>query len=214
VPSDAVPVDVVVERDRYCTPVHIPVVTPLDPVPVPPSTWAAFLASLPLWERSLFPDVCVLDLPALLHALRENVAFYLASDGGAIPFKGSFRAVIATGDVILAECGGHAQGQDPPSFRSEAYGLLAITRLILHLRVYYHLTASRLTLTLVCDSKSLLDRLTASTQLTRVEPRRFLFSEADAEMAILATFRDLKADITLEHVEAHQDTKHPNRPPT
>jgi hypothetical protein len=69
-------------------------------------------------------------------------------------------------------------------------------------------------LTLVCDSQSLLDRLTASTKLTRVVPRRFLFSEADAEMAILDTFRELKADIMLKHVEAHQDTKHPDRPPT
>jgi hypothetical protein len=156
----------------------------------------------------------VLDLPALLTALEDNVAFYLASNGGAIPFKGSFGAVLATSDVILAECGGRAQGADPRSFRSEAYGLLAITRLLLHLRAYYHLNVSRLTLTLVCDSKSLLDRLTAFIDLTRVVPRRFLFSEADAEMAILDTFRELKADITLEHVEAHQDTKHPNRPPT
>jgi hypothetical protein len=92
-------------------PVHMLVILPLDPVPAPPTTWADFLASLPLWERSLFPDVTVLDLPALLTALEDNVAFYLASDGGAIPFKGSFGAVIATGDVILAECGGHAQNK-------------------------------------------------------------------------------------------------------
>jgi hypothetical protein len=92
--------------------------------------------------------------------------------------------------------------------------MLAITQRILHLRVYYHLNVSHMTLTLVCDRKSLLDRLTASTKLTRVVPRRFLFSLADAEMAILDTFRELKAFITLEHVEAHQDTKHPNRPPS
>jgi hypothetical protein len=89
-PSDAFPVNVAVERDRYCTPAHIPIILPSDPVTVSPSTWAAFLASLPLWERSLFPDVNVLDLPALLIALEDNVTFYLASDGGAIPFKGSF----------------------------------------------------------------------------------------------------------------------------
>jgi hypothetical protein len=33
-------------------------------------------------------------------------------------------------------------------------------------------------------------------------------------MAILDTFRELKAGITLEHIEAHQDTQYPNRPPT
>jgi hypothetical protein len=137
----------------------------------------------------------------------------LASDGGAIPLKGSFGAVLATDDAILVECGGRAYGQDPRSFRSEAYGMLAITRLLLHLR-RYHNNQQRMNLKLVCDAKSLLDRLTASRELTRVVPRHFLFSEADAEMAILDAFQELKADIILEHVESHQDTKYPNRPPT
>jgi hypothetical protein len=179
-----------------------------------PSTWTAFLASLPLWERSLFPDVTVLDLSALLSALADNADLYLASDGGAIPLKGSFGAVLATDDAILVECGGRAYGQDPRSFRSEAYGMLAITRLLLHLRRYHHYNSHRMNLTLVCDAKSLLDRLTASRDLTRVVPRRFLFSEADAEVAILDSFQELKADIILEHVESRQDTKYPNRPPT
>jgi hypothetical protein len=75
-----------------------------------------------VWERSLFPKVKVLDLPALLEVLTNNVDLYLASDGGAIPLKGSFGAVLATFDTILVECGGRAFGQDPCSFRSEAYG--------------------------------------------------------------------------------------------
>jgi hypothetical protein len=49
-----------------------------------------------------------LDLPALLSALADNVDLYLASDGGAIPLKGSFGAVLATDDAILVECGGRA----------------------------------------------------------------------------------------------------------
>jgi hypothetical protein len=213
-PSDAVPVDVTVERDRYCTPVHIPGLQPSAPIPPPPSTWASFLESLPVWERSLFPEVKVPDLPALLEALTSNADLFLASDGGAVPLKGSFGAVLATSDTILVECGGRAYGQDPRSFRSEAYGMLAVTRLLFHLRAFHQLQMSRMQLTLVCDSLSLLDRLSASRKLTRIVPRRFLFSEADAEMAILDTFRELKADLVLQHVESHQDTKHPNRPPT
>jgi hypothetical protein len=33
-------------------------------------------------------------------------------------------------------------------------------------------------------------------------------------MVILDTFRELKADLVLQHVESHQDTKYPNRPST
>jgi hypothetical protein len=102
-PDDAVPVDVTIERDRYCTPVSIPAIQPSVPLSPPPTTWAAFLASLPVWERSLFPAVKVLDLPALLAALTDNVELYLASAGGAIPLKGSFGAVLATADTILVE---------------------------------------------------------------------------------------------------------------
>jgi hypothetical protein len=213
-PSDAIPVDVIVERDRYCTPVHIPGLQPSAPLPPPPSTWESFLDSLPVWERSLFPAVQVLNLPALLEALTSNADLYLASDGGAVPLKGSFGAVLATSDTIVVECGGHAFGQDPRSFCSEAYGMLAVTRLLFHLRAFHQLNMSRMQLTLVCDSLSLLDRLSASRKLTRIVPHRFLFSEADAEMAILDTFRELKADLVLQHVESHQDTRYPNRPPT
>jgi hypothetical protein len=124
-PPDAVLVDVTQERDRYCTPVHIPSILPDDPVTPPPVTWDSFLALLPLWERSLLTEVVILDLPALLAALATNAPIFLASDGGAIPLKGSFGAVLATADTILVECGGRAYGQDPRSFRSEAYGMLS-----------------------------------------------------------------------------------------
>jgi hypothetical protein len=134
-----------------------------------------------VWERSLFPAVKVIDLPAPLEALTDNLSLFLASDGGTIPLKGSF----------------------PVHFDPR-----------LHLRTFYQLHFSRMTLTLVCDSLSLLDWLSASRKLTRVVPRRFLFSEADAEMAILDTFRALKADLVLQHVESHQDTKYPNRSST
>jgi hypothetical protein len=67
--------------------------------------------------------------------------------------------------------------------------MLAITRLLLHLRRYHNYNQHGMNLKLVCNAKSLLDRLTASRELTRVVPRRFLFSYADAEMAILDSFR-------------------------
>jgi hypothetical protein len=48
--------------------------------------------------------------------------------------------------------------------------------------------------------------------LKRVVPRRFLLSEVDAKMQILSTVDSLSPHVALEHVEGHQDTKHPDRP--
>jgi hypothetical protein len=117
-----------------------------------------------------FSLVKVINLPALLAALASNVDLYLASDGGAIPLKDSFGAILATSDTILVECGDRAFGQDPRSFRSEAYGMLAVTRLLFHLRAFHQLNMSRMTLALVCNSLSLLDRLSASRKLTWIVP--------------------------------------------
>jgi hypothetical protein len=92
--------------------------------------------------------------------------------------------------------------------------MLAITRLLLHLRRFYNFNLQQMRLKLVCNAKSLLDRLAASQELMWAVPQRFLFSEGGAEMAILDSFRELKADLTLEHFKSHQDTKYPNRPLT
>jgi hypothetical protein len=131
---------------------------------------------------------------------------FLASD------KASFGAVIATGDTILAECGGRAEGADPGSFRAEGYGILAILNLLHHLQVFYVARNRRQCLRLYCDSQSLLLRLEASRKLKRVIPRRFLFSEIDVEMQILEVLRALESPVTFKHVEGHQDTKYPERP--
>jgi hypothetical protein len=212
IPDDAIPVDYATEPNKYTIPATLSALAPtLLPTPTP-ITWTEYLKTLPGWEQTLLANVTFVNRRQLFEALQNPQVLFLASDGGAAHRRGSFGALIATADTILAECGGRAQGADPCSFRAEGYGVLAILRLLLHIRYFYVLDCRQARFRLYCDSKSLLKRIEASRQLQRLIPRRYLFSEVDVEMQILASIHALASDVTLEHVEGHQDTKYPGRP--
>jgi hypothetical protein len=153
--------------------------------------------------------VCDLHRPT---ALRSDALLYLASDGGAANQQGAFGAVLATPEHILIECGDRALGADPGSFRAEGYGILAILRLTFHLRHFYITGNPSLRFKLYCDSESLLKRIEASRRLSRILPRRFLFSEVDVKMQIISAVQAIGTKVLLEHVEGHQDTKYPHEP--
>jgi hypothetical protein len=63
---------------------------------------------------------------------------YIATDGGAIPLKGSLGFVFADeeGNILLM-CYGQPSGNDPLSFRSEICAFLAAVRLVTLLNQYY-----------------------------------------------------------------------------
>jgi hypothetical protein len=211
-PAAAVPVDVEQEHNQYVIPSVVSSIMDPPPVPLTPNTWQDYLSSLPQWEQELIADSTIVERRLLFQALRPDHLIYLASDGGAADRRGSFGALIASCDTILAECGGRALGADPRSFRAEGYGLLAILRLAFHLRNFYHTYNSNLKFRLHCGSESLLLRLEASRKLSRTLPRRYLYSEVDVEMQIRMAIQALGGIVYLEHVEGHQDTKYPDKP--
>jgi hypothetical protein len=55
-------------------------------------------------------------------------------------------------------------------------------------------------------------RLAASRKLNRIIRRRYLFSEIDFEMQIIAVLQTLESNVKFEHIEGHQDTTYPNQP--
>jgi hypothetical protein len=211
-PADAVPVDCTEEPHKIVIPVSVSSLAPSAEPPQYAATWTAYVATLPSWEQDLLASIIFVDRRSLLVALRSNGCIFLASDGGAADRLASFGAVLATHDTILIECGGRAPGANPRSFRAEGYGILAILRLTYHLRSFYVTRNPNLRFRLYCDNESLLKRITASSSLKRSIPRRFLFSEADVEMQILASLQALLALVAFEHVEGHQDTKYPDEP--
>jgi hypothetical protein len=170
------------------------------------------VATLQFWEQELLSSVTFVDRRSLLVALRSNDCIFLASDGGGAYQLASSGAVLETNDTILIECGGRVPGANPRSFRAEGYGILAILRLTFHLRFFYVTRNPNLLFRLYCDSKSLLKRIAASRSLKRTVPRRFLYSEADVEMQILASLQALMAPVAFEHVEGHKDKRYPDEP--
>jgi hypothetical protein len=121
--------------------------------------------------------------------------------------------MLVTDDNILVEYRGRAHGEDPHSLRAEGYGILAILRLTFHLRYFYITRNMRLKFRLYRDSESLLKHITAYRALVqRKSPRRFMSSEVDVEMQILAAMEALTARIDLGHVGGNQTTKYPNQP--
>jgi hypothetical protein len=181
------------------TPVSVSPVLPTNPPAPSPTRWPEYLASLPIWEKTLLTHVTFVDKSPLLTALRTNGKLLLASDGGATDLKGSFGAVLANDISILLECAGRAYGADPGSFCSEGYRMLAILRLAFHVTHFYCTRNRQLRYTLYCDSLSLIQRLDATRALTRPAPHRNLFSEADDELQILISF----GYVDLEHVKGH-----------
>jgi hypothetical protein len=176
-------------------------------------TWTTYPSTLPLWDRELLSSVAIIDRARLFPALHEHAVLHLASDGGAVDKRGSNGALLATEEHILVECGGRAQGSNPRSFCAKGYGILAVLRLVIHLRYYYVTRNAALRFRLYCDSESLLKRIAASQSLTRTIPRRFLFLEVDVEMQILAAVTAVGSDhVAYEHVEGHQDIKYPGLP--
>jgi hypothetical protein len=187
-PADAIPVDAQID-----TVLHFPSVSRIRKLPPPTSpgratSWLAYTNRLPRWDHQLISANVIPDLDLLLNVIETASTLYLCSDGGAKDKKGSYGAVLATEDAILAEVGGRAHGANPRSFRAEGYGMLAILRLLFHLSHYWTLQREG-TLLFLCDNTGLLQRVEKARSAKYIQPRRFLYSEADLGMQILDTLR-------------------------
>jgi hypothetical protein len=109
-PPDAMPVDYSVEPNKYTIPVTITTLTPFLPVAAaPPVTWSHYIINLPTWEQTLLEGVTFINRRQLFALLRSAYTLFLASNGGASDRRGSFDALIATGNTILIECSRRAQ---------------------------------------------------------------------------------------------------------
>jgi hypothetical protein len=75
----------------------------------------------------------------LYELIKSTKKVLIATDGGAIPLKGSIGFVIADedGNNILTRCYGQPSGNDPLSFRSEICAFLAAVRFVKLITQYY-----------------------------------------------------------------------------
>jgi hypothetical protein len=137
-----------------------------DPPLPPPVSWYNCVSRLPIWACNLLSDVTFsVPIEQCLSILQTPSSILLASDGGACPYRASFGSLLATDGHILVTAGGHAFGDDPRSFRAEAYGMLAALLLLQHLHTYFQIPMVVSSLSHYTDSESLIKRLEKSRTL-------------------------------------------------
>jgi hypothetical protein len=127
----------------------------------------------------------IFDCTALANYFSTDGALFIVSDGGAAHERGSYGAVLASDDAILAQISGTTEGALPGSFRAESYRCLAIIRLVYHFRLHHRLDPILCRNDFYCDNQGLITRLTFAAGPLSPFPRHFLRSDVDIEMQIL-----------------------------
>jgi hypothetical protein len=137
----------------------------------------------------------------------------IATDGGAIPFKGSLGFVIADEEgTILAKCFGQPSGNDPLSFRSEICAFLAATRFITYLVQYYDRRLqcdepTRSKIQIYTDSLSMIKKLKAYDEYPTAPLATVLDSEWDVLSALHKALKWFPSYPKINWVKSHQDDR-------
>lgn len=156
------------------------------------------------WDQLLIQNANILQQQELLQTLKTNKDIYICSDRGAKNTVGSYGAVVATDKKILLKLTRQAYRNTPRSFRAEAYGMLAILRILQHTIIYYQLeTKSKKRI--YSDNKGLIERINQIQHKKIIPPQRCMLSESDIELQIWETLQTLNTDSILQHVLGHQD---------
>jgi hypothetical protein len=169
---------------------------------------ARFLASLPAWEQLLLQSVNLMDTPAnIMHELNEG-SFQSGSDGSVIALSASFGFVIASHSHRRLITGrGPAPGAKPQSFRAEAYGALAVRRILIRLSQF---TAIPFTTSYhhYIDNKGVIQRIQTEEKRTFHIPNKTLAPDWDVLAMTLAPAPELPPNI-VSWVKGHQDDDKP-----
>ena len=137
-PDDSVPVDVTDATDGW----RIAFYQPLEierQQQLLPQSFIDTLMQQPAHISQYYTQIDFLTTPMKIYEhMKSPGKVFIATDGGAIPFKGSLGFVIADDDAtILATCFGQPSGHDPLSFRSEICAFMAAVKFVTLLIQYY-----------------------------------------------------------------------------
>ena len=139
---------------------------------------------------------------------------YLVSNGSSCENRGSFGWALADSTSTLFFSGqGSSCGSSPFSFRSEAYGALAVFRFLTRYLQYHDLSAlpSVIHVKFYCDNQGLIQTLHRTSFEPELYPSDTIRPDYDVIITILRTIQELPISISFHHVKGHQDSI-PNRP--
>ena len=224
IPRDAVPVDVndhgtVWTVRRGYSQSAEPEQAQTDPV----SIYDLF-PILDQWEQHLLFDLDLQMDEKEIWTVMTTEKCYIATDGSAPEGKGSFGWVISdTSGTILAQCKGPVFGAKITSYRAEGYGILSVLRFLARMKQVHHTgeqmnqmeddsSANRIFKhDLVCDNKSMVNKVKEIIHYKTVYPNATMDSEWDVLAEIRATMLELLevGQPTMDHIKGHQDREKP-----
>ena len=193
-------------------------VSPTDANPRSFLNLSSYLQTLPEWERLLLSHYTSnpashLSLSQFLSSPDPVSTLYLVSDGSSCEPRGSFGWALADSTSNLFFSGhGNACGWSPSSFRSEAYGALAVFRFLTRYLQYHALSVERsaIQVKFYCDNQGLIQTLHRTFFEPELYPKDMIRADYDVIITILRTIQALPFSISFHHVKGHQDST-PNR---
>jgi hypothetical protein len=165
------------------------------------------ITTQPVAHQEILQDIeLAIDEQMLQELLAQPSAIRLASDGGAVPGRGSFGWIIQAGNTIIARGKGPAYGPEPRSFRAEGYGMASGLLFLSLLKQHFDLEwTQNLDNFLICDNEGLLIRIEKTLKWKNLYPNVTLRSEWDIESVILTTYSQIGWHFQFVHVKSHQD---------
>jgi hypothetical protein len=177
------------------------------------ANWEEYIMTLDQWERELLSFTTLRASPAdAVDRMNDGVTF-AASDGSVLHrTSASFGLTIihaATGTRILQAMGA-APGIQPSSFRAEAYGALAVIRVIWRLSQF---TGREMSFTLRhwIDNSGLVRRITAELKRQYPDPYSTLHPDWDVIQNLVSTMQLFgeACSYKAQWVKSHQDANRP-----
>jgi len=212
-PDDASPTDVMDTIEGWRISTHLPI-KQMTKKKVHQKTFWEFLMEQEEHIKQYYTHIDFHEVPYNIYALfKSTKKVHIATDGGAIQFKGSLGFVFADEDgTILLTCFGQPSGNDPLSFRSEICAFLAAVRLVTLITQYYDnkLTSNdpvRGKVQVYTDSLSMIKKLKAYDKYPTAPLTTVLHSEWDVLSALHRALKWFKTYPKINWVKSHQDDK-------
>jgi hypothetical protein len=212
-PEDSVPVDVKDAVDGWRIAFYQALEVPAK-ANAAPVTFRDTLMQQPEYISQYYTQIDFHTVPFRVYEqIKASKRALIATDGGAIPYKGSLGFVIADEDaVILTTCFGQPSGHDPLSFRSEICAFLAAVKFITILVQYYddHLQCKekvRGKFQFYTDSSSMMKKLKAFDRYPTASLGTVLDSEWDVLSALHRALKWFPSYPKINWVKSHQDDK-------
>ena len=208
-PAEGIPVDQFYGRPNLFTVPSATVKLPQAPPPRLDGSWEAFVETVPLWEQDLLSNVTVdyeIEPDFLALMLDASAEILAVSDGGTKKAHGYFGWVIGTADSVVCFGRGTAHGGPRSSFRSEAYGRLALLVFLNRFHEFFFGTDNRKLpiIKCYCDNDGVI-RNEDKFGFHQWSPTSSMRPDYDVLAQLQITWEQCPFPISITHIKGHQD---------